>query len=237
MITTVLFDKDGTLFDFRATWGGFAAKLIEDLSSGEPEKARVLASAVGFDLSTTAFLESSVLVAGTPGDIANCLLPHLPGTTPSALVSRMNRLAANVPQAEVTELLPFLSRLCSDGMTIGVITNDALAPTKAHLKAAGVVQLFAHIVASDCGYGSKPAPGQINAFLEMTGGRPEKTVMVGDAPSDLMAARAAGCFAVGVLSGHYSRGQLSPLADCVIQDISELPELLLNWPKQQTDAA
>ena len=237
MITTVLFDKDGTLFDFRATWSGFAAKLIGDLSSGDPEKALALSEAVDFNLESKEFLGGSVLVAGTPGDIANCLLPHLPGTTPSALVSRMNRLAANVPQATVTDLKPFLSSLQACGLVLGVVTNDAKEPTMAHLKSVGVDQCFAQVVCSDSGFGSKPAPGQILAFLEMTGERAEQTIMVGDAPGDLMAARAAGCFAVGVLSGHYSQAQLAPLADFILPDITGLPELLDNWQKNSINAA
>lgn len=237
MITTVLFDKDGTLFDFRATWGGFAAQLIRDLSSGDPEKSVVLAEALDFDLNAREFLDNSVLVAGTPGDIANSLLPHLPGMTPSALVSRMNRLAANVPQAAVTDLLPFLTMLRGQGITLGVITNDALVPTTSHLRSAGVAHMFAHVVACDSGFGSKPGPGQINAFLEMTGGVPDQTVMVGDSPSDLMAARAAGCHAVGVLSGHYGRPQIAPLADFVLRDITGLPDILDSWSKRRTNAA
>ena len=237
MIKTVLFDKDGTLFDFRATWSGFAKALLEDLSSGDPLKAAAMSNDLDYNLETGEFFPGSVLVSGTPGDIASCLLPHLPGTSPAGLIARMNVLAANVPQCEVTPLQPLLESLRDRGLTLGVITNDAMAPTRAHLRAVGVSHLFERIISCDCGFGQKPSPGQIHAFLEMTGAMPSETVMVGDAPSDLIAARAAGCISVGVLTGHATATQLAPHADKVLADVSELPELLDSWQEARTHAA
>ena len=39
----ILFDKDGTLFDFQDTWGQWAAQIIEDLSEGDPDHRAALA--------------------------------------------------------------------------------------------------------------------------------------------------------------------------------------------------
>lgn len=237
MIKTVLFDKDGTLFDFRATWGGWAASFLVELSSGNIAKAAEMAEAVGFDLQTQKFEDDSVLIAGTPGDIARQLLPFVPGTTPAGLVSRMNVLAASAPQHEAAPLLPLLTELTRRGLTLGVITNDAQAPAMAHLRQVGVAHCFAHVIGSDCGYGQKPGPGQIAAFLELTESCPEETVMVGDAPHDLMAARAAGCHRLGVLTGLATRQQLAPLASAVLPDISFLPDWIDAVAETRTDAA
>jgi phosphoglycolate phosphatase-like HAD superfamily hydrolase len=34
MISALIFDKDGTLFDFTATWSGWARAALRDLSGG-----------------------------------------------------------------------------------------------------------------------------------------------------------------------------------------------------------
>ena len=39
MIRAVIFDKDGTLFDFRQSWGDWAARLLADLAGDEAERA------------------------------------------------------------------------------------------------------------------------------------------------------------------------------------------------------
>ena len=43
MITAAIFDKDGTLFDFRATWGGWTARVIERLAAKGADAAALSA--------------------------------------------------------------------------------------------------------------------------------------------------------------------------------------------------
>ena len=50
----ILFDKDGTLFDYHASWSQFTTSLIGDFSNGDPVLAEVLAEAVGFEASLSA---------------------------------------------------------------------------------------------------------------------------------------------------------------------------------------
>lgn len=236
MITTILFDKDGTLFDFQASWGGFALRFCQELAGGDLAQAARIGAAVGFDLEQRRFEPDSPIIAGTPGEIAGALLPHVPGSTAQALVARMNLLAAETPQQEATPLQPLMKSLRAGGMTLGVITNDAATPAKAHLQAAGILDDLAHVIGCDCGFGQKPGPGQINAFLEMTGAAPEETLMVGDSTHDLRAAQAAGCRGVGVLTGLATAQQLAPLAWKVIPNISQLPRLLRAMVQKQAPA-
>lgn len=39
MIDAAIFDKDGTLFDFRATWGGWTARAIDHLAGHGADRA------------------------------------------------------------------------------------------------------------------------------------------------------------------------------------------------------
>lgn len=49
-IKGLLFDKDGTLFDYQTTWGPWATGFIADLSKGDPHLRDVIAGALEFDL-------------------------------------------------------------------------------------------------------------------------------------------------------------------------------------------
>lgn len=239
MISTVLFDKDGTLFDFRSSWGDWTAALCLDLAGGDSGRAATIADAIGFDMENRAFSEDSPVIAGTPGEIAELLLPFVPGMSPAGLVSKMNVLAAEAPQVEAAPLMPLMQDLRRRGMTLGVITNDAMSPAKAHLRSAGILHHIERVIGCDCGFGQKPGPGQIRAFLEITGVEPSETVMVGDSAHDLAAARAAGCHGIGVLTGLATERQLAPLATAVLPSIAELPAWLMNWNRAtaETDAA
>ena len=219
----VLFDKDGTLFDFHGTWGQWAYGFLMELSGGDTLRLQTLANALDYDAGIKRFLPTSPAVAGTPGEIAECLLPHLLGTTPSALITHINRTAAVAPLTEATPLVPLLGRLRSKGIKLGCVANDAEAPARAHLKTAGICDLMDFVAGFDSGYGAKPEPGQLLAFCDRMGFAPEQVLMVGDSRHDLIAARAAGMVSVGVLTGLAAEADLAPLADVVLPDIGGIP--------------
>lgn len=222
----VLFDKDGTLFDFHGTWGKWAYGFLTELSGGDVLRLQQLSNAIQYDPGHKRFLPGSPAVAGTPGEIAECLLPHLPGTTPSALITHINRTAATAPLAEAAPLLPLLGRLRGNGIRLGCVTNDAEAPARAHLKGAGICDLMDYVAGFDSGYGVKPDPGPLLGFCDRMGLLPEQVMMVGDSRHDLIAARAAGMYAVGVLTGLATQEELAPLADLILPDIGALPDWL-----------
>lgn len=221
-VRAILFDKDGTLFDFSRTWEAWAVEFLKRLTR-DPEHARIMASEIGFDLATGRFAHDSIAIAGTPFEVAQVLERHLPQMTLNAIVRLINEEAAIAPQAEAVPLNPFLSSLRARRLQLGVVTNDAEAPALAHLAAAGVVELFDFIAGCDSGFGAKPSPGQLIAFAERMHLSPQDVVMVGDSTHDLIAAQTAGMRGVGVLTGMADAATLEPLADVVLPDIGHLP--------------
>ncbi|MCR9150597.1 MAG: HAD family hydrolase [Rhodobacteraceae bacterium] len=225
-IRGVLFDKDGTLFDFQGTWGSWAQGLFLDLSGGDAARAATLADVAGYDMESGVFDPASPVIAHTPEEIAEVLLPHLPGASTLALVARMNALAADAPMTEAVPLVPLLSRLRAAGLALGVATNDAEHSARSHLAAVGVEPLFDFVAGSDSGHGAKPAPGPLLAFARAARLDPRQVVMVGDSAHDLHAGRAAGMACVAVLTGLATHDDLAPLADAVLPDIGHLPAWL-----------
>ncbi|WP_420013406.1 HAD family hydrolase [Tateyamaria sp.] len=172
------------------------------------------------------FTRDSVVIVGTPEEIAAALAPHFEGQSEAAVMEMLNQEAAQAPQAEAVPLIPFLEGLRGRDLALGVATNDAEAPALAHLNAAGVVAHFDFIAGSDSGYGGKPAPGQLLGFCAETGIPPAETIMVGDSLHDLKAGRAAGMRTVGVLTGLATQSELAPFANVVCPDIGHLPAWL-----------
>ncbi|MDF1726598.1 MAG: HAD family hydrolase [Sulfitobacter sp.] len=222
-IEGLLFDKDGTLFDFGATWEAWAEAFLLRACGQDRDRAARVGAAVGFDLESHTFARDSIVIAGTPEEVAEALLPQLPHFDLPELVDLLNEEAARAPQQEAVPLAPLLKTLRRSGYALGVATNDAETPARAHLEAAGVTAFFPFIAGYDSGYGGKPAPGQMLAFAEATGLPPERIAMVGDSLHDLQAGRAAGMICVAVLTGMASRDTLAPFADVVLPDIGHLP--------------
>lgn len=230
-VEAILFDKDGTLFDFQASWGAWARDLLWELAEGEAALADRLAQAISYSFDplqegargTGRFAPQSPVIAGTVEEVADLLLPHLPWAEREALVARMNLAAATVPLAPAVQLRPLLEELRGRGLRIGLATNDAEAPARAHLRAAGVLDLFDFVAGYDSGHGAKPEAGQLLAFARAVGIRPARVVMVGDSRHDLHAGRAAGMQVMAVLSGPARAEDLAPEADVVLPDIGAIP--------------
>jgi len=222
-VRAVIFDKDGTLFDFATTWEAWAAGFLMRAAGQDTERARAAGAAIGFDLARRRFQPDSIVIAGTPKEVAAALAPYFPGLSLTALIDVLNDEAAQAPQAEAVPLAPLLQGLRSRGLALGVATNDAETPARAHLREAGVEHAFDFIAGFDSGHGGKPAPGQLLAFCAAVGVDPATAVMVGDSLHDLHAGRAAGMRTVAVLTGLAHRDVLAPHADVVLPDIGSLP--------------
>ena len=222
MIDGIIFDKDGTLFDFKRSWGRWTANLLHVLAPDRHEAAK-LGQVIGYDLATGSFASNSPVIAAMPAEIAQIMLPHLPGYRLADLIDRMNSLSAETEMSPAVPLLPLLTDLRARGLRIGLATNDTEAPARAHLAGAGVLPLFDFVAGCDSGYGGKPAAGQLLAFAQDLGLNPARVAMVGDSHHDLVAGRAAGMYAVAVLTGIAEAADLAPYADVVLQDINGLP--------------
>jgi len=218
----VLFDKDGTLFEFGATWEAWAHSFLLRATGQDHARATGIGAQIGFDMAEMRFQPDSVVIAGTPAEVTDALVPHFPEMTHLALLTLLNEEAEIAPQVEAVPLAPYLDHLRALGMRLGVATNDAEAPALAHIASAGVLDRFDFIAGFDSGHGAKPAPGQLLAFCDAVSVAPERAIMVGDSTHDLNAGRAAGMATVGVLTGMADHAELAPLADIVLPDIGGL---------------
>ncbi len=78
------------------------------------------------------------------------------------------------------------------------------------------------VIGFDSGYGAKPEPGPLLAFADHCALDPARVAMVGDSTHDLIAGRAAGMTAMGVLTGPARRHELAPHADHVFENIGHI---------------
>ncbi len=225
-IRGLVFDKDGTLFDFHATWSAWCGGLIATLAGGDPRQANALAAALEYDLQTARFAPTSPLIAGTMEILIDRVRSVLPTLDEGWLRAMVMETTATAAQVEVTPLVPLLDRLVGAGITLGLATNDSELPARAHLERAGVLGHFAFIAGYDSGHGAKPEAGQLAAFCAATGLPATACAMIGDSTHDLDSGRAAGMATVAVLTGLATRADLAPHADVVLNDISGLPAWL-----------
>jgi phosphoglycolate phosphatase len=219
----LLFDKDGTLFDFGATWNGWAAGMIREFAGSDDAIAARIAAELDYDLAAEQFLPHSAIIAGTNRDAAEAVARAVPGQDVAEVEIRLMHAAADAPLAPAVPLAPYLDGLAARGLRLGVMTNDTEYAARAHLREAGVEARFDFIAGFDSGFGAKPAAGPLLAFADAVQIDPARVAMVGDSTHDLIAGRAAGMQTIAVLTGVAGADELAPHADVVFPDIGHIP--------------
>ncbi|MEM7439708.1 MAG: HAD family hydrolase [Pseudomonadota bacterium] len=226
-IRGIVFDKDGTLFQYAGTWALWCDSVLDRLSAGDAALKAKLAEAVGFDVAAQDFLAGSLIVGGSAGEVNTAWAEHLPDWDLEAIDAVAVEALEKLPTLPVCDLTALFSELTGRGLKLGIATNDYEAGATMQLIDAGVAEFFSFVCGFDSGHGAKPGPGMIDGFCAATGIPADAVAMVGDSTHDLGAGRAAKVgMNVGVLTGPAEHHDIAHMADHVLADISELPGLL-----------
>lgn len=231
-LSAILFDKDGTLIDFDATWGPAAFAVMSELADGDADALRRLMAVSEFIESERRFLPTSPLVAGSSahyGPLWAQVLGRASGPDFFGLMDDLFRVHGLANLSPIGDPAGVVAGLHARGLRLGIATNDAEASARAQAKALGLDAHMSFIAGYDSGHGSKPQPGMVSAFAAAHGLEPREVALVGDSIHDLHAARAAGARSITVLSGplgQAARAHLAPHADHVLDSIADLEALI-----------
>lgn len=210
MISTLIFDLDGTLVD-TAPDLALAANLVRTARGLEPLSETELRPFA--TLGATGLLGAALGVEKTDPDFPALREEFLKNYT-------VNLTAKSRPFPGIPALLEALRH---GGARLAVATNKQAAFASIILRDLALSPYFDSILSSDSpGCAMKPRPDMILRTLEALDVAPEETIYVGDDPVDLDASRCAGVRTVLVDWG-YARVDLHELdADRVVSCPEEL---------------
>src|SRR5262245_22130572 len=106
---------------------------------------------------------------------------------------------------------------------MAVLSNKPVGPSQAIVDALGLGQYFFQVYGGNSFHTKKPDPVGMQALLEESGARAEETVIIGDSDIDVLTARNAGTYSVGVTYG---------LAPHTLEDAP--PDVLIDHPQELT---
>jgi len=201
-IRAVIFDKDGTLFEFEKTWMRYCDRLFDELVGEEVSMRAKLAEACGFDIVNRSFIPGSLIVGGSIEELCQGWAALLPEHSLDDVIRLSGRIIGELVPEPLCDLPTLVKTLRESGILLGVITNDLESAARSQFQSAGIENEFDLILGSDSGYRPKPEPDSILAFCNNTGIAPAEVAMVGDSLHDMKAAKRSGAgLAVGVLTG------------------------------------
>ncbi|USB34323.1 HAD family hydrolase [Paenibacillus sp. YPG26] len=239
-ITSMLFDKDGTLLDMLMLWGRWAegvnrqmadklAELGGTIPGGLPGLLGTILDGqgrvTGYDKTgplamaseeeTLGLLAWQLYSAGIPWNEA---LKEVRDICRSA----MHQVRTGGEVQPVEGLRALLEQCRSAGVKLAVVTTDCTANARQHLEAMSIGHYFDSIVGRDKVTTGKPAPDLVRLACRELGTLPEEAVVIGDSNADMQMGRAAGAaVTIGYGEGEQSRAYLLD-ADVVISSYLEL---------------
>lgn len=229
----IVFDKDGTLIDFAATWVPVNREAARRAARYDDALARRLLEVGGFDVATDQIAGGSLLAAANTREIAAAWIEAGAPYELEDLTREMDEIfaAGAARSVAVTDLGALFDRLRARGIRIAVVTSDSEAAARATLASVGLPADDLFVVGYDSGFEPKPSPAAVYGFCAETGLAPARVAVVGDNLHDIRMGMSAGCsLCVGVLTGTATAAELETEADHVLESIADI-ELLLDRGK------
>ena len=209
-VETVIFDVDGTLIDSNGAHAETWAQALTE--NGVPRDAARIRPLIG--MGSDKLLPTLGLEEGSP-------LGHTVAQRKKELFEE--RRARLQPTRGARALLTFLHE---QGKSLVVATSGSDDEMEALLEQAGVRDLIPRRTSKDDASRSKPDPDIVLASLKRSGGRAQTSVMVGDTPYDIEAARRAGVMLLALrCGGHWTDRDLGA-AMAIFDDPADL---LARW--------
>lgn len=228
-IAGILFDKDGTLLDFDASWEPVNRQVSLVAAGGDTELADRLLATCGMDPVSGHIVPDSLFAAGNTREIAEGLVAAGASFDVDTLVPLIDDLFAGAAEMSVpvTELQPLFARLRERGLRLGIASSDNERSIRVTVRRFGIDDYVDFVAGYDSGHGTKPGPGMVLGFCAETGLAPHQVAVVGDNNHDLhMGLNAGAGLKVAVLSGTGSRQSLEDACDVILNDITELEAVL-----------
>jgi len=234
----IIFDKDGTLTDFRKTWFAILEKRIE-----------IILREMKFDCTEEEFRKTVYQTYGISGQYIDPYGPF-PYTPPwedeivfATILYRLGvpwqkgkdiarystkKAEEELDRGRCTELIDgvkdVLEKLKKGGILISLATADMTHIATDVLKNTGVYDLFDFVIGADKAQNNKPHPEMIFKTLDALKVDGRSTAFVGDAITDMQMAKSANIgLVVGVVEGGVARPEdLKKDADVVIGSVRDI---------------
>ena len=228
-LRAILFDRDGTLTDFNKTWGLAMYHMLRELADGKDELARELAELSLFDFDRHIFMQGSPILVNTADIYTKPWAERLGIEGGKPFVDYVEDLLVGHAVECVSpfdDTIPSVRTISEAGYKIGLATNGTESSALAQLKKVGMLDHFCFVAGYDSGYGGKPEPGQLLSFARHVGCEPHEVAMVGDSLHDMHAAEKAGMVRVAVTTGALTRDELQGSCDYLLDNLTDLVNLL-----------
>lgn len=237
----VIFDKDGTLFDYADFWGPIISRSARQGFSSFPslseqevdELAYAFEVVFGVDRNKVShkngiLFRHDKLLGNISKLVILALKHHLnPIKVAKVLFNLMDHVSDNIEQelekASFPPVREIMEGLKKRGMIIAIVTNDMTDSTRKFLRKLEIEDLVDFLRCRDSACLSKPNPEAIRQLKEQYGLKSEEICMIGDTKIDMRFGRRGKVGRnIAVLTGSGDEKMLRKYSDAVYNNIMEI---------------
>ena len=233
-IKCVIFDKNGTLFNFRNIFRPWLLKQMEELSY-YIHNLHEACLYLGYNLETGNFVGSSVIATGTNEEIRKAVITYIKENNPELTQHIVCNLVKNkwiqmpVSNDHIQQsgnIHGVCALLKERNIKIAISTSDDRKSTMNIIKLLKLQSYIDIVVCGDDPISNKPSPEPIWKICGKLGIQPSETMMVGDTNCDIDSGLNAKCgYVLGVLSGNHDSNDLEN-ADEILKNINGIPSYI-----------
>ena len=239
-ISGIIFDKDGTLIDFKGFWGLMTMERVKNMLNHPYVKAQNLEDKLkeyfpafyGFTKDGRIKPFSILAQAGYQDSLASAatvLYQHgLEWIKAKEVATDAYKLAdEKIDYAKHFQPLPFaeevIQNLAYAGLKLGLASMDTIKRSRYCLELLKVEHLIPYVLGPEKIKNPKPHPEFVNSLCHEMGLMPSEVVVIGDGLNDIIMGKKAGVkLTVGVTTGVETRERLQSVADVVIDSLNEI---------------
>lgn len=231
----IIFDKDGTLLDFKETWLRIFREVINSIlnkTNNNINLPKKLQNALGIDLDKWHIDGNGPLAMGTSFEVntlmSGCIYSEglkwndaveIVLKTVDEVLTGKARTENLVPTKGSIELLKLAKQR---GFMTALATNDDTDHAKEDMEAIGAAPYLDIIIGADSVANTKPAPDMIFHICGKLGVKPEDSIMIGDTLMDAIMGLNAGVKLNIAIAEIVSAEELLTKADIVIKSLEEI---------------
>jgi phosphoglycolate phosphatase len=215
-IKLILFDLDGTLIDSEHDLAASVNAMLTHFGRKELP-LEVIATYIGDG--------APMLIRRALGDPAHATFLQ-EALNYFLLYYREHKLDTTRPYAGIAEALQQVGTFDGMARRMAVLTNKPVRASRDILAGLGLSQYFFQTYGGNSFETKKPDPLGAQTLMREAGAEPEETIMVGDSEVDVLTARNANLWSVGVTYGFAPQGLERTHPDILVDTPEELAEAL-----------
>lgn len=238
-IKTVLFDKDGTFIDLHYFWGKMTEMRVNEIISRynlKPEYFEVLCNRLGYDVKNKKMLSDGITALYSRSKIIELFLKDLKNYNLDLTKEDLEQIFDSVSNEfyinltnyikPIESAICFIKKLKNIGVKLGIVTADSVESTILTLKHLNLENYFDTVIGRESTPETKESGIPVKLAVKNLNANKNTTVMIGDAPTDSIAAKNAGINnSILVSSGQVSTQELFNYTDFAVTSLSEIETL------------